>query len=392
MKKLRSCLQLGLAGLVAFAMLPSMASAAPLWSSTPSPFTCGPGGAIVRDNSCLKHTGFDPERKTWEQHKNAKGNCTNYVAYRLARNEASNFLVPGEGNAIHWRKHAEAAKKPVNDTPAVGSVAWFDGKGTNAKSKFGHVAYVEKVEGSGSNRTIYISESHWDDSEIRGGSRRLIVRSGDPKNWPDKFLHIKDQPVSPLSKYVGHIVQWSGDKKAQKTAWLVGPDLKRRWIPDIATYNCLKAQGAPGPTKLPASTLGKLKDLTGVHATCKPPAPAPTTVAPPPPPPPPPPKTSPPPPKKAPPPPRTVSLSKGASAQGLSGCASSYCRFLSVSFKNFSSGSHSITCRASGGYEGGYYTYTRSGSSGTSAVCYYGFPGRTVWVTVDGVASNKITW
>jgi hypothetical protein len=92
------------------------------------------------------------------------------------------------------------------------------------------------------------------------------------------------------------------------------------------------------------------------------------------------------------PPSPSVTLSKGDSAQGLSGCSSIYCRFMVVKFKNFSTGAHTIKCRASGGYEGGFYTYTRSGSSNTSAVCYYGFPGATVWATVGGVGSNRISW
>lgn len=90
--------------------------------------------------------------------------------------------------------------------------------------------------------------------------------------------------------------------------------------------------------------------------------------------------------------PRVVTVTKGGSAQGKPGCSSSYCRYLQVSFSNFSSATHTIVCRASNGDEGGFYTYTRSGTSNTSAVCYYGFPGRTVWVTVDGVSSNKIGW
>lgn len=68
--------------------------------------------------------------------------------------------------------------------------------------------------------------------------------------------------------YVGHIVQWGGDTKKQKTAWLVGPDGHRRWISDIATYNCLKANGASGPDVLNASELDALPDLTGVWAVC----------------------------------------------------------------------------------------------------------------------------
>ena len=101
-----------------------------------------------------------------------------------------------------------------------------------------------------------------------------------------------------------------------------------------------------------------------------------------------PPKTTP----KVPSPSPSVALSKGSSAQGLSGCSSSYCRFMVIKFENFSGGGHTIRCRASGGDEGGFYAYTRTGSSGTTAICYYGFPGRTVWATVDGVSSNRIVW
>jgi hypothetical protein len=68
--------------------------------------------------------------------------------------------------------------------------------------------------------------------------------------------------------YVGHIVQWNGDTKAQKTAWLVGPDSTRTWIPNIDVFNCLRASGTPGPVVLTASTLDSLPDRTGVRAVC----------------------------------------------------------------------------------------------------------------------------
>lgn len=269
---------LGLGLLAALAFPQAKANAAPLWSSLPEPFECsGPGGSIVGNNSCLGQTGFNPSKKsTWGQYRNPKGNCTNYVAYRLARNSASNFLVPGEGNAIHWRRHAENSNKAVNGAPAVGSVAWWDGNGPNGKSRFGHVAYVEKVSANG--KTIYLSESHWHGDGIRGGSRRLVVKSGDTSNWPDKFLHVKDKPASPVNRYEGHIVQWNGDRKAQRTAWFVvrvGGKLRRQWIPDIPTYQCLKARGAPGPVPLPAWKLNRLKDMKGVHVRCTPPSPTP---------------------------------------------------------------------------------------------------------------------
>lgn len=81
----------------------------------------------------------------------------------------------------------------------------------------------------------------------------------------------KSKPAQPesLSEYANHIVQWDGDHKRQKTSWLVGPDLKRRWIPDIATYHCLITHGVTlWPTPLSSSILDRLPDLTGVHANC----------------------------------------------------------------------------------------------------------------------------
>jgi hypothetical protein len=105
----------------------------------------------------------------------------------------------------------------------------------------------------------------------------------------------------------------------------------------------------------------------------------------------------PPPPGPTPPPPPpgdgpTVSLSKGDSAQGQADCTSSACRYMVVSFTNFPTTTHTITCHASNGDEAGFYSYTRAGSADTSAVCYYGFPGRTAWATVDDVSSAQVVW
>lgn len=277
---------------------------------------------------------------------------------------------------------------------------------------------------------------------------------------------VAEAPVD-VTRYRGHVVQWDGDTKAQKTSWLVTGDLRRNWIPDTATFNCLRDRGTPGPVVLSSSALNRLPDQIGVHASCTPPGggggPPPGDGSPP----------SPPSNLAVsnvthnslrltwspstdnvgvtgynvyldgsfvatvgvlvadylgracgttytlgvaardaagnvsgrssitgrtsdctgpPPPPATVSLSKGASAQGRPGCSSSACRYLAISWANFHGGSHTVVCRASSGDEGGFYTYTVSGGSGSSAVCYYGFPGRTAWVTVDGVESNRVSW
>lgn len=88
--------------------------------------------------------------------------------------------------------------------------------------------------------------------------------------------------------------------------------------------------------------------------------------------------------------PRSVSVSKGAHVN-VSGCASSACAYLTVKLSNFDSGSHSVTCYAD--YPpptGAYYQYTTSSS--TSSVCVYGYAATHVWVKVDGVESNHLTW
>lgn len=279
----RRVLLLGLGALASLALLPAGASASPLWTmSVSGQWECRKPGI-----ECIDESGY-AGKSAWNYPVDDEGNnCTNYVAYRLDRNG-----VQYPGNYSHAKFWAERATGhfPVNQTPAVGAIAqWNKGSGLtrNVKPDRGHVAYVEAVNGS----TITLSDSNYE-----YGSKRWTVSKGDLK-WPSNFIHFRDKPApdpaASLKKYVGHIVQWSGDKKKQKTAWLVGPDLRRRWIPDIATYNCLKSRGAPGPDVLPASTLDRLKDLTGVRATCTPPSSTkaqspPSSKAPPPPPPPPP--------------------------------------------------------------------------------------------------------
>ena len=62
--------------------------------------------------------------------------------------------------------------------------------------------------------------------------------------------------------------------------------------------------------------------------------------------------------------------------------------YVVVTFNNFGGGAHTVVCRASN--DSAFYTYTTSNP--TTAYCYYGYPGQTVWATVDGVESNHIRW
>lgn len=257
------------AALLALMIVVPGALGAALWTSDPG----GTWDCKQPNNSCVSRTGFDPRKSNWGQYTNTRGNCTNYVAYRLSRNGAPR-LASSFGNANGWARvvRDKLGSGKANGTPAVGAIAWWSG--THPKFGYGgagHVAYVEKIAKDG---RVYLSDSRWS-----SGSARWTVTRGSAL-WPQRFLHIKDKPPpKPKSKpkpeptaqpsaYRGHIVQWDGDTKQQKTAWLVGPDLQRRHIPSAAVYNCLKAKGHPGPTVLSASMLNRLTDLRDVKAVC----------------------------------------------------------------------------------------------------------------------------
>jgi hypothetical protein len=187
----------------------------------------------------------------------------------------------------------------------------------------------------------------------------------------------------------GHVGISLGDGtmiSALDTVRVDGIDGSRYWRPRYRGWTPAPASwpGRVGPRPLdagPASITIPPPPETTPPGTTPPPAPATTPPPPAPPPPPPPPPLTP-----------EVNLTKGASAVGQPNCWTASCAFLHVSFANFDGREHLVVCRASNGDEGGWWTYPWSGSSGTSEVCYYGFPGRAVWVTVDGVSSNQIGW
>jgi surface antigen len=385
---------------VALALLPATAAAAPLWSSTPSPFACaGPGGSPVGSNSCLRGTGFNPNVKYWGQVTNPKGNCTNYVAYRLQRNGASQ-LASSFGNAVGWKGvvRDKLGSGAVNKTPKVGSIAWWGAYSASGIRAAGHVAYVEKISDNG--RTVYLSESHFD-----RGSRRLMVRSSDGY-WPDYFLHIKDRPKTPASApssppssapssppSTQAPTPGSGGSTTDKTrpSAPTSPTSSARTTSTI-TLSWGKASDNVGVTgysvyrngsriansssssykfsSLSCGTTYKLGvdayDAAGNRSSVASVS-ASTAAC-----------------------PKKVSVSKGARVN-VSGCRSSACAYVTVNLSNFGSGSHTVTCYSD--YPpptGAYYQYTTS--STTSDVCVYGYAGTHVWVKVDGVESNHLTW
>jgi hypothetical protein len=148
--------------------------------------------------------------------------------------------------------------------------------------------------------------------------------------------------------------------------WLVFPDGFRRRVNGTGPSCPGLPQTAAGPRRLDAFDLAIIPAALDEPATC-PPAPAnanPTSSG------------------------ARVVVARGRSAAGRPGCASAACSYLVVSSTGLPPGPHVVRCRGAGGT---WATYTTRRS--TSAVCYFGHPGRLVWASVDGVRSrNSVRW
>ena len=99
-----------------------------------SAYDCTPGytGANTSNSWAWTHYGGSIANTPTGYH-----NCTLYAAWRLYLNGVSD---PGNwGNAIDWKSHVAAS----DHNPAVGSIAWWG----SSVGPFGHVAYVEQVNG-----------------------------------------------------------------------------------------------------------------------------------------------------------------------------------------------------------------------------------------------------
>jgi hypothetical protein len=153
-----------------------------------------------------------------------------------------------------------------NRIPVEGDVLSLS-NAVNFKSKSGgHTAVVQAshlTDSTNGTGTITVIDEN---SGTRAGAHTYKLTNWKIVGWNyAKWLH---RAVNPVAKYAGHIVQWNADAKVQKTSWYVTPDLKRLWIPDVSTYNCLRSHGVPGPEPLAAKSLDALPDQSGHWVAC----------------------------------------------------------------------------------------------------------------------------
>ena len=115
--------------------------------------------------------------------------CTSYCAYKLNTVNGIYFHNTNShgskwGNANHWDDFARSKNIVVNNTPAIGSIAYWD------SGDSGHVAWVSAVNGG----NITIEEYNYGWVLINGeyhGTHKYNTRTIASSN-PSGFIHIKD--------------------------------------------------------------------------------------------------------------------------------------------------------------------------------------------------------
>jgi surface antigen len=135
----------------------------------------GRGGTSLVDDypAALKNRAQDSVLDDWKEFNRE---CTSFVAFRLA--SRAGFTMPFYDDAINWGPRAQKLGYSVNDTPAIGAVAWTTAHG-------GHVAWVADVQG-----TNVVIEQY--NADFHGHYSYATVPASS-----FKYIHFKDQaPVS----------------------------------------------------------------------------------------------------------------------------------------------------------------------------------------------------
>lgn len=111
------------------------------------------------------------------------GNCTSFVDNRL--HNVNHFEVPrAMGNGAQWGAVARSLGYRVDNTPAVGSVAYY------TDGVYGHVAWVAEIVGG----NIVVEEYNW----IRNGKMDYTYHPQTQSiSKPTGFIHFKDLSDTP---------------------------------------------------------------------------------------------------------------------------------------------------------------------------------------------------
>jgi len=155
----------------------------------PSVAPCGPTpgyACLNRYGYTAAHTGTWAE-KYYRRPESGYHNCTRFAAYYLARSVGVGDPGQSFGDAWNWgltdaeggQRHRVSPKElgyPVDQTPRIGAVAWWDRTNRSA----GHVGIVVDI---GPGYVMVASDSY------RNGSTE-IARLSPGRLYPTAFIHI----------------------------------------------------------------------------------------------------------------------------------------------------------------------------------------------------------
>src|SRR5450759_1296656 len=143
-------------------------------------------GAAVLGNDYPANLANAPKDSVIDPWKFYNRECTSFVAWRLNNTNGVAFNDfyggPQWGNASNWGVAARSVGITVDNTPAVGWVAWNATNG-GADGSEGHVAWVANVEANG---TVDIEEYN---ANIVGG---YDIRYGLSTASFSGFIHVRD--------------------------------------------------------------------------------------------------------------------------------------------------------------------------------------------------------
>ena len=183
------------------------------------------------------------------------------------RSQGSVLVDHGGGWSTFYSHLSDFTVDENGRNVAAGEMIARIGHGRVGTSTGPHLHYEQRQNGAAVEPMFTSGTFTWSPGRtVTVGSYRFTNDRASTNSLRSTNGCVATPPAPAVSRYSGHIVQWNGDTKPQKTAWLVMPDLTRLWIPDAATYNALKRLGAPGPTVLPAAELDQLRDRTGQRA------------------------------------------------------------------------------------------------------------------------------
>ena len=132
----------------------------------------GGNGSIARgDDYPAYYKNGSQEIDKWRMYSRQ---CTSFAAFRLSN--VNGFEIPAAyGNANEWGYRARREGYRVDNTPAIGSIAW------STAGTYGHVAWVSNVVGD----EIEIEEYNYG---IRESYNKRVVKA----NTMTGFIHFKD--------------------------------------------------------------------------------------------------------------------------------------------------------------------------------------------------------